>query len=248
MQEPELYDEEALTHNISLGRKDIDWENIENLDEKAETSNETNEFDWENFYDDLEEYDATQVREEVQKEVRTNEALDRELRASQEAISLGLIHGWNEKDIEPLTEVFIRYGWGPTKIALDREMRFGLNPLELHSAFQLREVWESYPEFGMASKYPTLSWPFALRIVRCFSSAPSREEIEVFLIDAFNYWKHKTTLKSGISGFAFFLYNLLNNSWYYSLYSPVIILEVFMTEDDDSREAALDHLPIGRIL
>ena len=99
MQEPELYDEEALTHNISLEREDIDWENIENLDEKAKTSNETNEFDWENFYDDLEEYDDTQIRKEVQEEVRTDEALDRELRASQEAISLGLMHGWNEKDI-----------------------------------------------------------------------------------------------------------------------------------------------------
>ena len=244
---PELFEKEALT-DISLEREDIEWESIEKSDEKTKISDKINEFDWENFYDDLEEYDDTQVREEVQKEVRTDEALDRELRASQEAISLGLIHGWNEKDIEPLTEVFIRYGWGPTKIALNREMRFGLSPLELHSAFQLREVWESYPEFGMASKYPTLSWPSALHIIRCFPFEPSREEIEVFLIDAFNYWKHKTTLKSGISGFTIFLYNLLNNSWDYSLYSPVIILEVFMTEDDDSREAELDHLPIGRIL
>ena len=245
MQEPELYEEEGQTQDISLRWEDIDWKRIKKSDEETET---LNKFDWENFYDDLEEYDDTLVREEVQDEVRTDEALDRELRASQEAISLGLMHGWDEKDIEPLTEVFIRYGWGPTKVSLDREMRLGLSPLELHSAFQLREVWENYPEFGMASKYPTLSWPFALQIVRHFSFEPSREEIEIFLIDAFNYWKHKTTLKSGISGFAFFLHNLLNNSWYYSLYSPVIILEVFMTEDDDSREAALDHLPIGRIL
>ena len=32
------------------------------------------------FYDDLEEYDDTQVREEVQEEVQTDEALCRELR------------------------------------------------------------------------------------------------------------------------------------------------------------------------
>ena len=150
MQEPELYEEEGQTQDISLRWEDIDWKRIKKSDEETET---LNKFDWENFYDDLEEYDDTLVREEVQDEVRTDEALDRELRASQEAISLGLMHGWDEKDIEPLTEVFIRYGWGPTKVSLDREMRLGLSPLELHSAFQLREVWENYPEFGMASKY-----------------------------------------------------------------------------------------------
>ena len=44
MQEPELYDKEALTHDRSLEWEDIDWENI---DEKAEISDEANEFDWE---------------------------------------------------------------------------------------------------------------------------------------------------------------------------------------------------------
>ena len=228
MQEPELYDKEALTHDRSLEWEDIDWENI---DEKPEISDEANEFDWEKFYDDLEEYDDTQVREEVQEEVQTDEALGRELRASQEAISLGLMHGWNEKDIAPLTEIFIRYGWGPTKVSLDREMQFGLSPLELYSAFQLREVWESYPEFGMASKYPTLSWPFALHIVRCFPFEPSREEIEIFLIDAFNYWKHKSILKSGVSGFSTFLKSFLATPWISDLYYPEVFLEFLAIED-----------------
>lgn len=185
--------------------------------------------DWQDFDDDLVDIEETGVREDLWPEVETDGRIERSRQALLKAIDLGGEYGWDAEGIQILAGVFERYGWGATRVALERQLQLGLRPFELRQAFVVREIWESYPEFGTASmRYYSsyLSWPVALMIVRSYECLPEREELEVFLSEAFTRWKWHSHSSHYYSGFLSYLIAAVKHAANFNLIYPEAVFDV----------------------
>lgn len=185
--------------------------------------------DWQDFLDDLVEIEETPVREELPDEVATDGRIEWERRALQNAIALCEDYNWDADGIRIVSEIFVRYGWNATRRAVERQLRLGLDASELKQAFVVREIWESYPEFGSSSiRYysPYLSWPIALMIVRSYRCMPDREELEVFLSEAFMRWKWHSHSSHYYSDFFTYLIASVKHASNYSLSYPGAVFDL----------------------
>lgn len=143
----------------------------------------------------------------------------REDRALQKAAeSIGKAN-WPLGTLPLIQQIFVMSGWGPTRIALEREIEKGLTPQELILAAHIKVIWSENDIYWIAFdkngssrlSYYVLSWPTALLIVRSFESLPQVEEIEVFLESLFASWYENTTLRRAFKAFARYLWFRFTN-------------------------------------
>ncbi len=174
---------------------------------------------WEAFAFDADEFEEAPTPEELVK-VQSEGCLTRRQRARQEAIKLGLEFEWDEDGIAILTDVFDRHWWNSAKRSMRREMEAGLEPEELRLALEIREVWNSHPEFstdfsGVDSNswlnaaspvYRTLSWPLALALVRSGDAYADAECMEHRLCELFDEWYTHRTVRRRLQSFNTYLY------------------------------------------
>ena len=171
--------------------------------------------EWEQYTEDLSEFEETPSGIEEQ-EVQTEGRLTREQRARQVAIEVGRPFGWDGKGMDLLTDVFIRYGWSATRKSIQRELENDLMPEELRLAAALREIWEEGGTYSEAfigytdtryTIYHALSWPMALSLVRLFGGVPDLAEIEVYISNKFEHWRHDWRLHRQFPVFLSYLYH-----------------------------------------
>lgn len=155
---------------------------------------ETDEIAWDD-YEDLDAFDQNAHREPFTQHL-LGDTITREMRARQAAAELIERCGWNTTELDLVQHVFMEYGWGVTRLAIEREIQKGMTPEELRLASYIRDYWSNSPRywttfawlkshFRLESAHATyrhISWPGALRIVRCFPSIPIIEEL-IGLID-----------------------------------------------------------------
>lgn len=140
--------------------------------------------------------------------------ISREDRALQKAAELIGKANWPLGTLPLIQQIFVMSGWGPTRIALEREIEKGLTPQELILAVHIKVIWSENDIYWIAFdkngssrlSYYVLSWPTALLIVRSFESLPQLEEIEVFLESLFASWYENTTLRRAFRAFARYLW------------------------------------------
>lgn len=147
-----------------------------------------------------EEFDEAPSWDEISA-VRTESTLTRKERALQEAILVGLAHGWDYDGIHLLAEVFRLHWWSSAKSAMARELDAGMTPQDLRLALVARQVWREHSEFhenlghGQFS-YPhrNLPWPTALAIARAYDFVPDPDELSVTLAELYDQWRWSSTL------------------------------------------------------
>lgn len=140
--------------------------------------------------------------------------LSREDCALQKAAELIGKANWSISTLPLVQQIFVMSGWGPTRLALEREIEKGLTPEELILAAHIKVIWAENDIYWIAFdktgssrlSYYVLSWPTALLIVRSFESLPQVEEIEVFLENLFVSWYENNTLRRAFKAFARYLW------------------------------------------
>lgn len=140
--------------------------------------------------------------------------ISREDRALQKAAELIGKTNWPLSTLPLIQQIFVMSGWGPTRLALEREIVKGLSPDELILAAHIKVIWSendiywiSFDKTGSSRlSHYVLSWPSALLIVRSFESLPQVEEIEIFLESLFSSWYENTTLRRAFKAFARYLW------------------------------------------
>lgn len=217
--------------DVGEGYSGSDLQVSESINDASEDGGQSDSdgTDWQDFDEDLVDIEETDVREEPWTEVETDGRIERSRQALQKAIDLCVDYNWDVEGIQILAEVFERYGWSATRAAVERQLRLGLSSSELRQAFAVREIWESYPEFSTASMrhYSSyLSWPVALMIVRSYEWLPEREELEVFLSEAFTRWKWHSHSSHYYSDFLSYLIATVRHAANYSLSYPGAIFDV----------------------
>lgn len=201
---------------------------IDDVSEDEEQS-DSDVTDWQDFDEDFVDIEEPAAREESWPEVETDGRIERSRHALEKAIDLCEDYNWDSEGIQILSEVFERYGWNATRVALEHQLRLGLTSSELRQAFVVREIWESYPEFNSASRRynsPYLSWPVALMIVRSYECLPGLEELEMFLTEAFTRWKWHSHSTHYYSDFLGYLIATVKHAANYSLTYPGAVFDV----------------------
>lgn len=175
--------------------------------------------DWEEFALHADEFDEAPSRDELS-EVQARGRLSRTERARQQAMELGLRFGWDEYGIAVLTDVFDRWWWSAAKRSMERELREGLEPNELRSAIEIRDIWANHPEFSMdfsrlmshrrdqhtAMAYLNISWPLALQLVRTADGYADAEYFEHLLCTHFDIWYTSSRKRRIYQAFSTYLY------------------------------------------
>ena len=175
--------------------------------------------DWEEFALYADEFDETPSRDELC-EVQARGQLSRTERAHQQAMELGLRFGWDESGIAVLTDVFDRWWWSAAKRSMERELREGLEPNELRSAIEIRDIWANHPEFSMdfsrlmshrrdqhtAMAYLNISWPLALQLVRTADGYADAEYFEHLLCTHFDIWYTSSRKRRIYQAFSTYVY------------------------------------------
>ncbi len=140
--------------------------------------------------------------------------ISREDRALQKAAELIGKANWPLGTLPLIQQIFVMSGWGPTRIALEREIDKGLTPDELILAAHIKVIWSENDIYWIAfdktgssrlSHY-VLSWPTALLIVRSFESLPQVEEIEVFIENLFASWYENIAFRRAFKAFGRYLW------------------------------------------
>ena len=162
------------------------------------------------LFEDDSDYDIS-VESEYFKDVVTLEE-----RARQKAIEFVQQVDWCPKqDLEMVTNVFIDYGWGPTRLALKRLISYGLEPEELRVVYEIKKVWQRNDYFWVsfnkncedfALSHHVMSWNVAFRISRAFKSYPDAEEVEGVLERLYEFWMSKFHLKLSYRTFLKFIW------------------------------------------
>ena len=140
--------------------------------------------------------------------------ISREDRALQKAAELVGKTNWPLSTLPLIQQIFVMSGWGPTRLALEREIVKGLTPDELILAAHIKVIWSendiywiSFDKTGSSRlSHYVLSWPSALLIVRSFESLPQVEEIEIFLENLFSSWYENIILRRAFKAFARYLW------------------------------------------
>lgn len=162
------------------------------------------------LFEDDSDYDSN-VETEYFKDVVTLEE-----RARQKAIEFVQQVDWCPKqDLDMVTNVFIDYGWGPTRFALKRLISYGLESEELRVVYDVKKVWQRNDYFWIsfnkncedfALSHHVMSWNVAFRISRAFKSYPDAEEIEGVLERLYEFWMSKFHLKLSYRTFLKFIW------------------------------------------
>lgn len=140
--------------------------------------------------------------------------ITREERALQKAAELVGQVGWPRSTLPLIQQIFIMSGWGPTRLALEREIEKGVSPDELILAAHIKAIWAENDIYWIAFNrsgssqlsHQALSWPNALQIVRSFDSLPQVDEIEFFLEEIFTSWYENPPLRRTFKAFARYLW------------------------------------------
>lgn len=164
---------------------------------------EDDELSWDDLggLDDLDEFDELAHRDD-EEEVESQGKISREERARQVAAEVLEVSGWDALYLVLLQKIFMENGWSASRVAIDREVNKGLYPEELKLAREIRLLWSQNERYWITFQrikynapfqqavdaYRHMSWPEALRIVRCFSSFPDIEEIYKFIEDSYDDW------------------------------------------------------------
>lgn len=183
------------------------------LDEFAPTfypslEKSSEELIWDEF-ENLDEFDELAPRE-ADEEVQDDEKISREARARQIAVEVLEKSDWDLKHLSLLQQIFIENGWSAARKAIEREICKGLSPEELSLARKIRHFWLGNEQCWMTfqkikynarfqqtdATYKCMSWPEALRIIRCFPSLPDIEEIYMFIDEVFNHWYNSVQFNS----------------------------------------------------
>jgi hypothetical protein len=146
--------------------------------------------------------------------------ITREDKARKVAIEVAEKFGWDRKGVDVLTSLFVKHWWGASRSALERAIEGGADRRDIAVADQVRESWESCPEFAsfvnyqgeVSHRYSVLPWPTALQLVRSFASYPDASEVEHFLMESYEFWFRSSELVARFNSFYSFLRYILNQA------------------------------------
>jgi hypothetical protein len=131
-----------------------------------------------------------------------SDRLTREQRALQIAAEVAEDYGWDRAGIVLLAEVFERYSWSASQMAVRRAIEHGMTQKEFAIAAGVRQMWSERCEFWVASSYGTLvqkyamlTWPGALGLIRSFEGYPGVEEVESMLDICLEQWLRSRELQ-----------------------------------------------------
>jgi len=131
-----------------------------------------------------------------------SDSLTREQRALQVAAEVAGDYGWDRAGVALLAEVFERYSWSASQIAVRRAIEHGMTQKEFAIAARVRQMWSERCEFWVASSYGSLvqrhallTWPGALGLIRSFEGYPDVDEVESMLDIWLEQWLHSRDLQ-----------------------------------------------------
>jgi hypothetical protein len=179
-------------------------------------SDEAYELTWEEI-DDLDGYSATPQHDA--EPVVGKGTLTRAQRARQVAVDVMVRFELENDFLAILETIFFESGWGPTRVAIERELTRGTSCEELAIAREVRHFWWNSDRYwttfrGIHSNavgqqaeaaYKIMSWAESLRLVACFPDLPSIEEIEVLIEETFILWYESRNLRRSYPVFFKFL-------------------------------------------
>lgn len=142
------------------------------------------------------------------------DAVTRAERAFQIAEQMAEACGWGKQGTRLLAGL-LEQNWRPaSQAAIQRAIDGGMTQLELCLAEEVRQMWYQRCDFwlgvtrggGIVQKYPLISWPTALHLIRSFQGYPQVEEVEMMLDDCLEQWTASADLQRRFP--AFFSYAL----------------------------------------
>lgn len=147
-------------------------------------------------------------------DITSTARLTREERALQKAAEFVSKFDWPNTSLPLLKRIFYLYGWGATRVALEREVEKGLSPNELALATHLKVIWAEnemyWIAFDAAGSFnlsqSAFSWPTTLLIVRSFDELPQLAELEVLMEELFEAWYKNRVLCRVFKSFVRYLW------------------------------------------
>lgn len=168
--------------------------------------------------------------------------LTRAERSIQIAIKIGEEFDWDKAGIQLLASIFERYWWSSTQAAMKRAIESGMTPKELALAEELRQIWYEHPEywstlnnFGeIQTRYSSISWPTALKLIRSFNGYPQIEEVEALLNECLDRWINSSSLQHSFR--SFYMYALYRIGAYDDLAEQDgwVIFDHYPTDEEDN--------------
>ena len=169
--------------------------------------------------DELDDIDFGERRDF--EDIDTSERLNREERARQVAIQVGVKFGWDRSGIDLLSEIFEEHGWGPARIAVEQMIEEGITEDSLQLVKDMKDLWEGNDVYGLAflrlgnrTGYctyhggRTLSWKMAKKITNLFPNGDI-SEVECFLEKAFDAWYDNIAVTYRFPVFLNFIKNVI---------------------------------------
>jgi len=207
---------------LDEGNEDSNFDDDGASDEFAsETEMLSEDVDSKDFYDtdeyeyliDIDELIPT-PQDDVFEFINNNQTLTREQRARQKAVDFLRFADWPNSALPLVQMVFLLNGWGPARVALEREAQKGLKPEELILAAHLKAIWAendylwtSFERTGSTRlSHRVLSWPMALHIVRSFELLPQEEELMILVEAEYEYWMQHPQINRAFRSFALYLW------------------------------------------
>ncbi len=176
---------------------------------------------WEALVLDADDFEVQPIREDLSAEVDEDGSLEPEKRALHMALDVGIQFKLELDEVSRLTDIFIESGWGATKSSIVEALASGVSVDELWMAWEVKTCWSEHPEFSMSaetlvkfpsfadrqtsSKYRSISWPAAIRIVRAFPGVQDLEEIQFFLEESFEHWYWHPELWGAFRAFLYYV-------------------------------------------
>lgn len=174
------------------------------------------EFDW----DTIEDFDDSNSNNDLDHtSVHSSTTISRSERAKQVAVAIIDTYHWDVQNLGLLQQILYENGWGPARVAIEREIARGLTPEELELAVFVRKLWTENPQYWISlihvkssfknqttrDAYKNMSWPEALRVVRLFNNLPCEDEIQHFIDIIYDDWYCSIRLQRQFKCFLYYL-------------------------------------------
>jgi hypothetical protein len=172
--------------------EELSWDDLADLDEFEEAAQRG--------------FDESPVEEDL---------ITREQRARQIAVEVLARTDWDIEYLPLLQQIFVENGWSAARVAVEREIDYGVLPDELALARKIKRFWEWHEQFWITfhkirrnspycqadAAYKNMSWAEALRIIRSFPKLPDIEEIYAFIEGEYESWYYNDSLRRTFKAF-----------------------------------------------
>jgi hypothetical protein len=218
-------DEDGLINQEEYVQPDFFEDELEELDDSEDLIDDEldilfpqdQDFSEELIWDDFEDVDEFEelARRETVETIQTEGKLDRDQRSLQVAVEVIAKNDFDEGLLPLLHLIFYENGWSAARSAVEKLLNKGVQPEELALARKIKLFWSGSDRYWISfhgiyhytssrqahAAYRHMSWLEALRIIKCFPSTPSVEEIYQLIEDTYEHWYNSDRLRKSFKAF-----------------------------------------------